>query len=120
MLNMVIMIGRLTKEPDIRYTQNNKPVCTFSIAVDAGFGENKRTDFFDVVVWNKTAESCANYLGKGKLVEVDGSLHNRTYDAKDGRKVKVTEIIANNVRFLSPKSETPFRAEMPEDEGLPF
>ena len=104
MLNRVTMIGRLTKDPELRYTQNNKAVCSFAIANDTGWGDNKQTNFVDVVVWGKVGENCANYLSKGKLASVDGELHTRTYETQDGQKRKVYEIVAQSVDFLSPKS----------------
>ena len=106
MLNRIILIGRLTKEPELRYTTNGTAVCGFTLAVESGFGEKKRTDFIPIVAWNKQGESCANYLAKGKLAAVDGRLQIRSYEDKDGVKRYVTEVVAENVRFLSPKGET--------------
>lgn len=105
MLNRCVLIGRLTKDPELRYTQDGKAVCSFTLAVDRNYGEKKLTDFFDIIAWNKMGESCANYLGKGKLAAVDGQMTTRSYEAKDGHKVKVYELVAQNVRFLSPKTE---------------
>lgn len=108
MLNRIVLIGRLTKDPELRYTQSGKAVCAFTLAVDrpyVGADGNKETDFINIVVWNKTAENCAQYLGKGKLAAVDGRLQIRSYDGQDGQRRYVTEVIADNVRFLSPKSE---------------
>lgn len=104
MLNRVILIGRLTKDPELKYTQNGKAVASFTLAVDRGFknaqGE-KEADFIPIIVWQKQAENCANYIGKGSLVAVDGRLQVRTYEAKDGSGRRwVTEVIAENVRFL--------------------
>lgn len=108
MLNRIVLIGRLTKDPELRYTQSGKAVCAFTLAVDrpyVGADGNKETDFINIVVWNKTAENCAQYLAKGKLAAVDGRLQIRSYDGQDGQRRYVTEVIADNVRFLSPKSE---------------
>ena len=102
MLNRCILIGRLTKDPELRYTQSGKAVCTFTLAVDRRF--EKQTDFINFIVWNKMGETCANYLSKGKLAAVDGELHIRTYETKDGRKATATEVVADQVRFLSPKT----------------
>jgi len=103
MLNRVILIGRLTKDPELRYTPNGVAVASFTLAVDRSRpnqqGE-RETDFIPVVVWQKQAENCANYIGKGSLVAVDGRLQVRTYDAKDGQRRWVTEVIAESVRFL--------------------
>lgn len=104
MLNICVEIGRLTKDPELRYTQNNKAVCAFTLAVDRNYGDKKQTDFFDIVVWGKLGENCANYLSKGKLAAVVGPLTTRSYEAKDGHKVKVYEIVADQVKFLSPKT----------------
>lgn len=122
MLNRCILIGRLTKDPELRYTQSGKAVCSFTLAVDRRF--EKQTDFINIIVWNKAGESCANYLNKGKLAAVDGELHIRSYETKDGRKATATEVIADQVRFLSPKTAEDGR-NLPEnlppvDDGLPF
>lgn len=105
MLNRVILIGRLTKDPELRYTNSGKSVCSFTLAVESGFGDNKRTDFINIVVWSKQGETCSEYLAKGKLAAVEGRLQIRNYDDRDGNKRYVTEVVADNVRFLSPKNE---------------
>ena len=108
MLNRIVLIGRLTKDPELRYTQSGKAVCTFTLAVDRPYlanNGNREADFINIVVWNKTAENCAQYLAKGKLAAVDGRLQIRSYDGQDGQRRYVTEVIADNVRFLSPKNE---------------
>ena len=103
MLNRVILIGRLTKDPELRYTPNGVAVASFTLAVDR-FRNNaqgeRETDFIPIVVWQKQAENCANYIGKGSLCAVEGRIQVRTYDAKDGTRRWVTEVIADNVRFL--------------------
>ena len=108
MLNKIILIGRLTRDIDLKYTQSGIAVASFTLAVDRGFknanGE-RETDFIDITVWKQQAENCANYLSKGKLVAVEGSLQIRSYEAKDGSKRKVAEVVANNVKFLSPMNE---------------
>lgn len=104
MLNICVLIGRLTKDPELRYTQSGKAVCTFTLAVDRNYGEKKQTDFIDIIVWGKMGENCANYLSKGKLAAVDGQLTTRSYEANDGHKVKVYEVVADQVKFLSPKT----------------
>ena len=107
MLNKIILIGRLVRDVDLKYTQSGIAVATFTLAVDRGFknanGE-RETDFIDITVWKQQAENCANYLSKGKLVAVEGSLQIRTYE-KDGQKRKIAEVVANNVQFLSPMNE---------------
>ena len=126
-MNYVSMIGRLTKTPDIRQTNTGKNVCTFTLAVNRRYkdADGKTTaDFFPVQAWGQLAEVCARYLDKGKKAYVGGELRNRSYEAKDGSKRTVTEIIANEVEFLSPKAEpaTPPVEEWQqvEDSDLPF
>jgi len=108
MLNKVILIGRLTKEPDLRYTPNGVAVAKFTLAVDRRQSKEreKETDFIDIVVWQKLAETCANYLGKGRLVAVDGRLQIRSYDDSQGIRRRVAEVIAENVRFLDRAKES--------------
>jgi single-strand DNA-binding protein len=103
MLNKAIIIGRLTKDPELKYTQSGVAVTNFTVAVDRNFknaqGE-KETDFIPVVVWRQQAEHCCRYLGKGRLVAVSGRIQVRTYDDKDGTRRYVTEIVADEVQFL--------------------
>ena len=126
-MNHVSMIGRLTKTPDIRQTNTGKNVCTFTLAVNRRYKDaqgNATADFFSVQAWEKLAELCARYLDKGSKVFISGELRNRSYEAKDGSKRTVTEIIANEIEFLSPKAEpaTPPVEEWQqvEDSDLPF
>lgn len=106
MLNRIVLIGRLTKDPELRYTPNGKAVASFTLAVDRPF-KNQRgereADFINVVVWGSQGENSANYLAKGKLAAVDGRLQIRSYDDKDGQRRWITEVVADSVRFLSPK-----------------
>lgn len=106
MLNRIILIGRLTKDPELRYTPNGKAVASFTLAVDRQFknaqGE-KEADFINIVVWGAQAETSANFLAKGKLAAVDGRLQIRSFDGQDGQKRWMTEVVAESVRFLSPK-----------------
>ena len=108
MLNRVVLIGRLTKDPELRYTPNGVAVTSFALAVDRNFksaqGE-KETDFINIVVWRQLAENCANFLAKGKLAAVDGRLQIRSYEGQDGQKRTMAEVVAENVRFLSPKED---------------
>lgn len=118
MLNRVILIGRLTKEVELRFTPNGKQVASFTLAVDRPFknqqGE-KEADFINIVVWGTQAEHCANYLSKGKLCACDGRLQIRTYDGEDGQKRWITEVVAESVKFLSPKEHTIIpESELPE------
>lgn len=108
MLNRIVIIGRLTRDPEMRQTPSGTAVCTFTLAVDRSFksanGE-RETDFIPVVAWRQLGENCAQYLAKGKLAAVDGRLQLRRYEDKDGSKRTAAEVVADNVRFLSPKSE---------------
>lgn len=130
MLNRIVLIGRLTKDPELRYTPNGVAVATFTLAVDRNRknaqGE-RETDFINIVVWQKQAENVANYLSKGKLAAVDGRLQIRSYDGQDGQKRWMTEVVADTVRFLSPKDSGAsgpvdfIGAEMEHpDDDLPF
>jgi single-strand DNA-binding protein len=102
-LNTVVLIGRLTRDPELRYTQTGKAVATLRLAVDRGTtnpqGE-RETDFIDVVVWDKQAETVANYLQKGRLVAVQGRLQIRNYETQEGQRREKAEVVANSVRFL--------------------
>jgi single-strand DNA-binding protein len=107
MLNKCVLIGRLTKDCELRYTPNGKAVATFTLAVDRPrrADSEKETDFIPVVAWGKTAENCANYIGKGSLAAVDGRIQVRSYEAKDGGKRWVTEIICDSVQFLDRRGQ---------------
>lgn len=108
MLNRVILIGRLTRDPELRYTPSGVAVTQFTLAVDRPFTnqQNQReADFIPIVTWRQLAETCANYLRKGRLTAVEGRIQVRSYDNNEGRRVYVTEVVADNVRFLeSPNS----------------
>jgi len=110
MLNRVILIGRLAREPELRYTPGGTAVTRLVLAVDRSFtnrqGE-READFIDIVVWQKLAETCANYLGKGRLVAVEGRLQIRSYDDSQGIRRRAAEVVADNVRFLDRPKETP-------------
>lgn len=102
-MNKVILIGRLTKNPELRFTSSNIAVTTFSLAVDRIGSEE--TDFIDIVVWRKQAENCNKYLEKGSKVAVEGSIQKRSYENKNGEKRYLTEVVAENVQFLDTKSK---------------
>jgi len=102
-LNRVILIGRLTKDPELRYTPQGVAVTQFTLAVDRSFSgnrEEREADFIPIVTWRQLAETCANYLRKGRLAAVEGRMQVRNYENNEGRRVYVTEVIADNVRFL--------------------
>lgn len=99
-MNQVGLVGRLVRDPELRYTASGTATCSFTLAVNDPYAKgDKKADFIAIVAWKQAAEACANYLKKGKLCSVEGRISTRNYD-KDGRKVYVTEIIASNVRFL--------------------
>ncbi|MNB74360.1 Single-stranded DNA-binding protein ssb [compost metagenome] len=103
MLNRVILIGRLTRDPELRYTPQGVAVTQFTLAVDRPFtsqGGEREADFIPVVTWRQLAETCANYLRKGRLTAVEGRIQVRNYENNEGKRVYVTEVIADNVRFL--------------------
>lgn len=120
-MNHIVVIGRATKNAELRTTQNGTPVATFSVAVDRSFNKNgeKETDFIPVVVWRGLAETCGKYLTKGKLIAVEGRLQIRTYEASDGYKKTVAEIVASDVQFLSKNENGGYIAdEQPEMKPL--
>ncbi len=124
MLNKVILIGRLTRDPELRYTANGVAVATFSLAVDRPYtnqqGE-RETDFIRIVTWRKLAETCANHLGKGRLVAVEGRLQIRNYEDQSGQKRLAAEVVAENVRFLDWPKEGRSAPSTGLDEGAdPF
>ena len=126
MINSITLVGRLTKEVELRYTQAGKGVASFTIACDRPFknqqGE-KETDFINIVVWGNQAEHCANYLSKGKLAGVEGRLQIRSFDGQDGQKRWVTEVVANRVAFLSPKDSNQQQwppERQPGEDDIPF
>lgn len=111
MINKVILMGRLTKDPELRRTGNQTPVCTFSIAVDNGYGENQHTDFVNCTAWNKTAEFVSKYFTKGKMIIVIGRISTRSWETQDGKKAYATEVIVSEVSFGESKSENPSAAK---------
>jgi len=126
MLNRVILIGRLTRDPELRVTsQSGVPVTSFTLAVDRpyqGQGGQRETDFIDCVAWRRLAETVAEHMRKGRLVAVEGRLQIRTYETQDGQRRRVAEVVADDVRFLDrprePMADSSEDASMPED--LPF
>ena len=110
--NKVILIGRLTRDPELRYTQNGRPVASFSLAVDrprgGQGGQDKETDFFDCVVWQQTAEFASKYATKGRLVCIEGRLQSRSWEDKEtGQKRKAVEVVCNDLRLLDKRGDAP-------------
>lgn len=149
-MNCVVLIGRLTRDPELRYIPNTgTPVANFTLAVDKNLSKEKKkemeaqgqptADFINIVVWNKSAENVANYLTKGLKVAIQGRLQSRSYEAKDGSKRYVTEVVAERVEFLEWKQDKdgaavetthdnggiddgwpPFGFDPVNDDGIPF
>ena len=140
MLNCAVLIGRLCSDPELRTTPNNVSVTSFRIAVDRSFvkqGEERQTDFLDIVCWRNTADFVCRYFKKGSMIAVQGSIQTRNYEDKQGNKRTAVEIVADNVSFCGSKSEnggstasyTPapdpaaqgeFDSIEDDDDGLPF
>ena len=136
-MNKIILLGRLTRDPEVRYTSTGKVVCQFTLAVDRPFANQegqREADFIPVVIWGKQGETCGNYLTKGQRALVEGRLQIRSYDGKDGNKRWVTEVIADRFEFIERKatkvsdsaaptsSMDSFGTNVPllSDEELPF
>lgn len=135
MINNVCLVGRLTRQVDLRYTQNGTAFGSFSLAIDRTYknqaGE-RETDFINCVIWRKPAVNLSNYSKKGSLIGVEGRLQSRSYDNKEGQKVYVTEVLVENFSLLESKAVTEGRQEAPNgnveqvqfgevnDDDLPF
>lgn len=130
MLNRIVLIGRLTRDPELRYTPaNGVAVATFTLAVDRRFaqqGQQKETDFIPIVTWRGQAENCAKFLGKGSLVAVEGRLQIRSYEDREGQRRTAAEVIADSVQFLdsrdkrSTDSPPSFDDSMIGEDDVPF
>ena len=138
MVNKVILIGRLGRDPEMRFTGGGTPVCNFSLATDESYTDKsgqrqKRTEWHNIVAWAKLAEQCSKLLNKGKLAYVEGRLQTREWDDRDGNKRRTTEIVINRMRVLTPRGEPALEMEAgtgpapPEDtiseitdEDVPF
>lgn len=132
-MNKCILIGNLTKDPELTTTSNGIAVCRFTIAVSRRYSNadgERETDFLNIVVWRSLGENCHKFLKKGSKVGVIGNIQNRSYDATDGSKRYITEIVAEEVEFLSTKSSDEVATKAPaedvaklqpiDDDGLPF
>lgn len=114
MLNRVVIVGRLTKDPDLRYTPNGVAVANFTVAANRPFKNQQgeyEADFINCVAWRRQAENLANFMGKGNLVGVDGRIQTRRYEGQDGKTVFVTEVLAESIQFLEPKGSSPNRGQ---------
>ena len=107
-MNKAILIGRLTRDPELRYTSSNRAVCQFTVAIDRPFTNQsngkREADFINVVAWDKTGENVGKYMTKGRLIAVEGRIQTRNYENNEGRRVYVTEVIASNVQFLESRN----------------
>lgn len=123
MMNRVILVGRLTKDPELRYTPSGVAVATFTLAVNRTYtnqqGE-READFINCVVWRRPAENVANFLKKGSLAGVDGRIQTRNYEAQDGRRVYVTEVVAESVQFLEPRGSNSERSNFGSQGGANY
>lgn len=134
MLNRVVLVGRLTKDPELRATQSGISVASFTVACDRRFareGEERKTDFINCIAWRQTGENLAKYVTKGVRIALEGSLQTRSWQDNDGKNHYVTEVIVDNWEFAQSKSENTASSEGPngtdidgfipvEDEDLPF
>lgn len=128
MINKAILMGRLTKDPELRHTNSGMAVCSFSIAINNGFGENQTTDFINCVAWNGTAEFVDKYFSKGKMIVVVGRISTRSWDGSDGKKNYATEVVANEVSFceskrnedIPPDDDMGGFSPLDADEDMPF
>lgn len=127
MINKVILMGRITKDIELRYTDSQKAVTSFTVAVDNGHGEKKKTDFINVVAWEKTAEFINKWFAKGRMIIVIGRISTRSYTGNDGAKKYVTEVVASEVSFGDSKKEEetapnqiPDNGFMPYEDDIPW
>ncbi|NIK11554.1 single-stranded DNA-binding protein [Alkalibacillus almallahensis] len=107
MLNRTVLVGRLTKDPELRYTANGVAVANFTLAVNRPFSNQqgeREADFINCVIWRKQAENLASYMGKGSMVGVDGRIQTRSFDNQEGKRIFMTEVVAESVQFLESKN----------------
>ena len=135
-MNVAILMGRLTADPELKHTPNNVAVTNFTIAVDRSYakaGEARQTDFIDIVAWRSTAEFICKYFRKGQMIALQGSIQTRSYTDKQGNKRKAFEVVADGVHFCGSKSEektsdtayaapqeAPEHIDVTDDDDLPF
>ena len=119
-MNKSFLIGRLTKKPEIRYTETNNAICSFSIAIDRSYTNKegkKETDFINIKVFGKQAENVSKYCDKGSLVAIDGRIQTGSYE-KEGKKVYIFEVVADRVQFLDSKPKEEIHSETPEETKI--
>ena len=117
-MNKIIMIGRLTKDPEVKKTQSNKTVANFTVAINDKFNKDK-TDFINCVAWEKTADYLGNYVKKGNLIAVEGRISTRNHDGSDGKKVYITEVVCDSMQSLE-RNDQPQATPKPSDEPKPW
>lgn len=104
-MNRVCLIGRLTSKPELRYTTSNIACTNITVAIDRNYGEEKKADFINIVVWRKQAENVCKYLDKGSLVAIEGRLQQNSYEDRDGNRRYKLDVVADNIQFLNTKSK---------------
>ena len=116
-MNKVFLIGRLSRDPELRHTSSGMAVCQINVAISrrTGAGREPETDFINVVVWDKQAENVSKYLAKGRQVAVEGRIQTRSYGNNEGKRTYITEVVANNVEFLGSASDSSRTQNMPEE-----
>ena len=125
-LNKVILIGRLTRDPELRSTESGAELCRFTLAVDRPYTKQngeKEADFINIVAWRRLAEVCAKYLAKGRLAAIEGRLEIRSYTNREGEPRRAAQVVADNVQFLSPRegpSDLDFDGIEIDAEDIPF
>lgn len=121
-MNKVFLIGRLSRDPELRHTTTGTAVCQINVAITrpTAPGSEPGTDFINVVVWNRTAENVARYLSKGRQVAVEGRIQTRSYDNNEGKKTYVTEVVASNVEFLGSAGDNSERQQSNVQDKNPF
>jgi single-strand DNA-binding protein len=123
-INRVVLVGNLTRDPELRQTPNGKSVCTLGLAVNERYKNEsgewvEKPNYFDIVVWGAQAENCERYLSKGRPIAVDGRLSYRSWEAQDGSKRSKVEVIANTVQFLGSRQESGMSEGAPVTSGAP-
>ena len=122
-MNRVMLIGRLTAKPELRYTGSQVPFARFTLAVNRTFSNasgQRETDFINIVIWRKQAENVCNYLDKGSLVSIEGRIQTGSYDDKDGNKRYTTDVVADSVQFLETRSQSQNRGQTSNDGVSPY
>ncbi|ARD47596.1 single-stranded DNA-binding protein [Sporosarcina sp. P33] len=119
MINRVVLVGRLTKDPELKYTQAGIAVVRFTLAVNRAFSNNqgeREADFINCVAWRKQAENISNYLRKGSLAGVDGRIQTGSFEDQDGKRVYTTEVVADSTQFLEPRNNAQQRSQQPQQQ----